>query len=126
MIEHSVTLAAGTIKRIHIDQHRNAANKKDGGDRPVYTIQAKGGPYKAHEVHISGPSQFLGNTDPLSCGAIHYLVTRSKVRTVVRKTYTGEHACDLLALDMILDGTTGEELNAAVEAIGAEIERVMA
>lgn len=84
MIEHSITLPEGRIKRVHIDQQRNAANKADGGDRPVYTIQYGGVSHKAHDVLIDGPSEFKGNSNPLSCGAIHYLETTAQIRTVVR------------------------------------------
>lgn len=84
MIEHEVTLPEGTIKRIHIDQHRNKANKADGGDRPVYTVQCGGVSHKAHEVVIYGQSVFKGNASALSCGAIHYLETTAEVSTVIR------------------------------------------
>lgn len=97
MIEYEVILPAGLVKRVHIDQHRNAANKKDGGDRPVYTVQAQGGPYKAHEVHIDGPSTFVGNGPSLSCGAIHYLTTYAELRTVIRVN----ESSDPLRLDLV-------------------------
>lgn len=84
IIETPATLPEGKIKRIHIDQHRNAANKSDGGDRPVYTVQYDGNPYKAHEVEVLGPATFIGNGRQLSCGAIHYLETTAEVRTVIR------------------------------------------
>lgn len=83
--EKNVTLPAGKIKRVHIDQHRNAANKKDGGDRPVFTVQYDGNPYKGHDIKVNGPSTFVGNGRQLSCGAIHYLETTAEVEIVVRQ-----------------------------------------
>ena len=87
MIEHSTTIRAGIKKYIHIDQGRNAANKKDGGDRPVYAIQvpADGTSYKCHSLKIKGETEWVGNGKKLSCGAIHYGITHAEIVTTVRQ-----------------------------------------
>lgn len=80
MIEETSTIREGLIKRIHIDQHRIKANAKNGTDLPVVTVQAKGGPYKGHEVTIDGPSQVIyRGEDPLSCGARVWIETKAAV-----------------------------------------------
>lgn len=85
MIEEPTTIREGLIKRIHVDQHRIKANVKDGTDLPVLTVQAKGGPYKAHEVIADGPTRIVyAPHDPLSCGARCWIETTAEVRTVVR------------------------------------------
>lgn len=83
MVEQNVTLRDGLVKRLHVDQHRIKANLKDGGDRPVVTVQAQGGPYKGHEAIINGPSKLV-YTEPLSCGARVYIVTEAEVEVVLR------------------------------------------
>lgn len=73
-------LKAGTIKRLHVNQHHLRANRKDGGKRPVFTIQTTKGPYYGHHVDIKGPSQLVARPDkPLSCGARIWIETRAEV-----------------------------------------------
>jgi hypothetical protein len=76
-------LREGLIKRIHVDQPRLRANLSDGTDRPILTVQARGGPYKAHEVTINGPSKVI-YADPLSCGARCWIETTAEVVTHLR------------------------------------------
>lgn len=73
-------LPAGTIKRIHVDRHVMAANRRTGrSDAPV-TVQTSDRPYKAHEVRILGPSRFVHSPHkPLSCGARVWVETRAEV-----------------------------------------------
>lgn len=86
MVEETSTIRAGLIKRIHIDQHRIKANAKDGGNRPVVTVQARGGPYKGHEVTIDGPSSVIYEGDnPLSCGARVWIETKAAVTVHVHE-----------------------------------------
>lgn len=64
--------------------HRIKANAKNGTDDPVLTVQAKGGPYKAHEILIDGPSKIVYEGTALSCGARAWIETTAEVTTVVR------------------------------------------
>lgn len=56
---------------IHVNRAHIAANAKDGGDRPVYTIKLKpnGRALYAREVEITGPSKLVWNGHALRCGA---------------------------------------------------------
>lgn len=73
-------LQAGTIKRIHVSQVDIRANRKDGGDRPVFTIQTSKGPLKARAVEIRGASEVIYRaTRPLSCGARVWIETKAEV-----------------------------------------------
>ena len=88
MVEETSTIREGLIKRIHVDQHRIKANAKNGTNLPVVTVQAKGGPYKGHEVVVDGPSRIIYEADdPLSCGAKVWIETHAvvKVRVLDRK-----------------------------------------
>jgi hypothetical protein len=74
------TLRSGLIKRIHVDQHRVKKNNKEGTNLPVLTVQARGGPYKAHKVSINGPSELVYRPEkPLSCGARVWIATTAEV-----------------------------------------------
>lgn len=84
MIEESRTLRKGLIKRLHVDQARIKANAKNGTDLPVLTVQAAGGPYKAHEVEIDGPSKLVYDGRTLSCGAKVWIETTAEVTTILR------------------------------------------
>lgn len=84
MIEKPTTIRAGLVKRLHVDQHRIKANAKNGTDLPVLTVQAAGGPYKAHEVEIDGPSKLVYDGRTLSCGAKVWLYTEAEVRLTLR------------------------------------------
>jgi len=85
MIEEPTTIREGLIKRIHVDQHRIKSNAKSGADEPVLTVQAAGGPYKAHEVVVNGPSRIIYDGRTLSCGAKCWIETTSEVETVIRQ-----------------------------------------
>lgn len=74
------TIRKGLIKRIHVDQRRIRENRKDGGSRPVFTIQTSKGPIKAKQVDVRGPSQLVHSLKPLSCGARVWIATRAEVR----------------------------------------------
>lgn len=85
MIETPFTIRGGLIKRIHVDQHRIKSNAKTGADEPVLTVQATGGPYKAHEVEIKGPSKVVYDGRTLSCGAKVWIETTAEVSTLLRE-----------------------------------------
>lgn len=84
MNEQPSIIPEGYIKRIHVDQARIKANAKHGTDLPALTVQANGGPYKAHEVIVNGPGKFVYAGEQLSCGARCWFETESEIETIVR------------------------------------------
>lgn len=81
-------IPAGTIKRIHVDKHVIAANRKNGTNLPVFTIQTSRGSIKARDVRANGFVRFIqaGDIDsrgrfikPLRCGARAWCETRSEI-----------------------------------------------
>lgn len=79
-----ITMPAGTIKRIHIDQQRIKDNKKQTGNfQPVITVQWKNRPYKVRTINIDGPSSVVYSPyKPLSCGAHVWIETTAEVVVV--------------------------------------------
>lgn len=61
----------GSKAIIHVNRHHIAANGKDGGARPVYTVKQNGRTTYAHAVDIRGTVRMIDprTTKPLSCGA---------------------------------------------------------
>lgn len=77
------TLKEGTIKRLHVNKHVIAQNRKNGTNLPPITVQTSKGPLKAQEVLIMGPSKFVHSPHkPLACGARLWIETRAAVRVV--------------------------------------------
>ena len=75
-------LSAGTIKRVHVNQHNIKANAT-GGKEPVLTVKTSGGNHKGNRVVIGGPSELVYSPDkPLDCGAKVWIETRSSVEVV--------------------------------------------
>lgn len=73
-------LKAGTIKRIHVNQQNMRANRKDGGRRPVFTVQTSNGPYRGFNVKVHGSCEFIDSTHkPLKCGARIWVSTKAAV-----------------------------------------------
>jgi len=56
---------------IHVNRQMLAQNRKDGGQRPVYTIKAGSKTTYAHAVRVRGEIELVDprDTPPLSCGA---------------------------------------------------------
>ena len=74
------TIPKDTIKRIHVSQVNLRLNRKDGGDRPVFTIQTSKGPLYASQVDVRGPCHLISNPKkPLKCGARIWIETRAEV-----------------------------------------------
>lgn len=68
------------LKRIHVNRHHIAANRKDDGGRPIYTIKTYKGTYTARSVYVEGELNFVdGQHKPLSCGAVAWGQTDSRV-----------------------------------------------
>ena len=69
------------LKRIHINQHKIKANKKNGTNDPVITVKTSKSNDYGHEVDISGKSKVVYRPNkPLSCGARVWIETREEVR----------------------------------------------
>ncbi|MNR94750.1 hypothetical protein D3C72_258380 [compost metagenome] len=67
---------------IHVNRHHIAANAKDGGTRPVYTVKIDGKTRYGREVEILGPSRLVYSGDQLSCGARAWIETTSEINIV--------------------------------------------
>lgn len=75
-----LTMTAGTIKRIHVNQHIIKDNKKDNATRPPLTIKWRGKTYIASHVDINGESKVVYSPlAPLSCGAHVWVETTAEV-----------------------------------------------
>lgn len=74
------TFPAGTIKRIHVNQHIIRQNKKAGARDAVTTIQWRNKSYRFSAVEITGASRVIYSPDkPLSCGARVWIETTGEV-----------------------------------------------
>lgn len=70
----------GVIKRLHVDRHVMASNRKHGLNNAPVTVQTSKGSHKCYGVNINGPSRFVYSpAKPLSCGALLYVETRAEV-----------------------------------------------
>lgn len=75
-----MVMPAGTIKRIHVNQHIVRANIKADTDEPSCTVQWRGKSYVGRDVVIRGPSTVMQRMQkPLSCGARIWIETRCEV-----------------------------------------------
>ena len=77
------TIKSGTIKRLHVDKHIIAKNRKLPVEEHLapLTIQTSKGPIKANTVSINGPSEFKYRPHkPLSCGARLWIETKAEVK----------------------------------------------
>ncbi len=78
-----MTIRKGLVKRIHVSQVNLRANRKDNGNRPVFTIQTSKGPRYASHVEIMGASTVVSRPNkPLACGARIWIETHAEVRYV--------------------------------------------
>lgn len=74
-------IAAGLVKRIHVNQHHIRANDKDDEHRPPLTVKTSKGNEKGHRVvlyHDGVPvAEVLYKPHkPLACGARVWVETR--------------------------------------------------
>lgn len=72
-------LPAGTIKRIHVDKHVLASNRKHGIDNPAWTIQTSKGSIKCRYWNVVAACSGKQGAKPLSCGARMYIETVGQV-----------------------------------------------
>lgn len=71
---------AGTIKRIHVNQHVIRRNKATGERNNVITIQWRNKSYPVKDVQITADSNVVYSPDkPLSCGAHVWVETRAEI-----------------------------------------------
>lgn len=73
-------MRAGTIKRIHVNQHMIRRNKATGEHNNVITVQWRNKSYPVAKVQIKGPAEAIYSPDkPLSCGAHVWVETKGEV-----------------------------------------------
>jgi len=76
----AMTMPAGTIKRIHVNQHIIKANVSNQTDDQAVTVQWRGKSYIGRDVQIKGASTVMQRmAKPLSCGARIWIETRAEV-----------------------------------------------
>ena len=76
----AMVMPAGTIKRIHVNQHIIRRNVADDTDEHAVTIQWRGKSYIGRDVQIKGSSTVVQRMQkPLSCGARIWIETRAEV-----------------------------------------------
>lgn len=76
----ALVMPAGTIKRIHVNQHIIRRNKKNNAVENVITVQWRGKSYRGADVDIRGPSRVIYSPHkPLSCGAHVWVETDDEV-----------------------------------------------
>lgn len=79
-----IQMPAGTIKRIHVNQHVIRRNKTTGERNNVITVQWRNRSYPAQQVAIQGESEAVYSPDkPLSCGAHVWVETRAPVKVTI-------------------------------------------
>ena len=68
------------LKRIHVNRHNVAYNKKHGTDRPVFTVKTYKSNTKTNSVAIVGRVNLVYQPDkPLPCGAVAWMETEGDV-----------------------------------------------
>lgn len=73
-------MPAGTIKRIHVNQHVIRRNAKTGSREPPISVKTSKGSIPCSAVVIHGEAFVRYSPDrPLSCGARVWIETRSEV-----------------------------------------------
>ena len=69
--------------RIHVNQHKIKANKKNGTRETVLTVKTSKSNAYGHEVIIYGPCRVVYSPDnPLSCGATVYIECSCEVEVI--------------------------------------------
>ena len=69
--------------RIHVNQHKIKANRKNKTNEPVLTVKTYKSNKYAHQVVIHGPSRLVYQPDnPLPCGAHVWIETEAEVEVI--------------------------------------------
>jgi hypothetical protein len=66
-------------KIIHVNRQHIAMNRKDGGNRPIYTIKMGGKTVYARAVEWDGPSKLVHQGQQLPCGARAWIETHAEL-----------------------------------------------
>ena len=70
----------GCIKRVHVNNHVVAANRRNGEDEPPLRVKARGKNLRARRIMFDGPVEMVYKPDqPLPCGARVWIETRAAV-----------------------------------------------
>ena len=75
------------MRKLHVNRHMIAANRKDGRSRPVYTLKDRGSTVYGHGIEIIGGTvTFVDprNSSTLSCGAVAYAVISDDAEIIVK------------------------------------------
>jgi hypothetical protein len=76
----TMSFPAGTIKRVHVNQHVIRRNTSTGERNNVITVQWKNKSYPVRTLRIQGESEVVYSPDkPLSCGARVWVETRAEI-----------------------------------------------
>ncbi len=68
------------IKRIHVNKHHIASNRKHGTRLPALTCKTYKANHRGNRVYIDGPSELIYRPEkPLSCGAVAWIETEAAV-----------------------------------------------
>ena len=68
------------LKRIHVNRHNIAYNKKHGTNRPVFTVKTYKDNIKTNRVRCAGGVTLVYQPDkPLPCGAVAWMETKGPV-----------------------------------------------
>ena len=68
---------------VHVNRHFIAANSKDGGTRPIYSVKEGNKKVRyAREVLIDGPSRFVYDGTRLKCGAVAWLESNGPITLI--------------------------------------------
>lgn len=73
----------GPVKRLHVNRHVVAANRKSGRNDPALTVQTSAGSVRTRRVRILGRSELVQSERPLKCGARVWVETRAALRLEV-------------------------------------------
>jgi hypothetical protein len=66
--------------RIHVDQNNIKSNRKNGTNKPVFTVLTYKSNIKTNHVEILGPSKLIYSPDkPLNCKARVWIETEARV-----------------------------------------------
>jgi hypothetical protein len=68
------------IKRIHVNRHNVAHNKKHNTSRPVFSVKTSKANHTTDHVEFSGSARLVYCPEkPLSCGAVVWIETSEPV-----------------------------------------------
>ena len=80
IVKYDNPLRKGLIKRIVINRHSLAYNRKHGTNRPCVSVQTSSEVFTGQEASIKGDSKVIHSPGkPLKCGAEIWIETRAEV-----------------------------------------------